>query len=135
MINVSNTTAQTLAPGQSITFDDVRWHSGCAEAFRNGGSAVRVGNGVYEAEFHGNIGGTVAATAVQLSIELDGAADPTTTMISVPAAIGDLNNVSATTRFGNSPCIGGGISITVTNTGTSTVTIAPNSALSVKRVA
>ena len=34
MIQVSNSTTQTLAPGQSLTFDSVLLKSGCAEAHR-----------------------------------------------------------------------------------------------------
>lgn len=34
MISLSNTTAQTLTPGQSITFNTVVLHTGCAECHR-----------------------------------------------------------------------------------------------------
>lgn len=134
MITVSNTTEQTLQPGQSITFDNIVQKSGCAESFRNPGSSVRTGIGLFEVSFHGNIGGTTAATGVQLMIELDGSPLATTEMDSTPAAVGDLNNVSAFARFGNSQCVGGGVSATVTNTGTSPVVVAANSTLSLKRV-
>lgn len=134
MISVSNTAVQTIEPGQSVTFDRLIWKSGCGEVFRNGGSAIRTGIGVFEVSFNGNIGGTVAATQVQLSIELGGSPLIGTNMLSVPAAIGDYNNVSARATYGNSPQIGGGEGITVTNTGTSPVTLAPGSLLTVKRV-
>lgn len=137
MIVVSNTTAQTLNPGQSITFDNIVWLSPkCGprnEFFRSGTSAVRTAPGVYEVSFSGNIGGTVAATPVQLAIAVDGSALPTTTMVQTPPSIaaGDYFNVHADTIVGVPPL--SGASFTVTNTGTSVVTIAPNASLKIVR--
>ena len=139
MIVVSNTAAVVLTPGQAMTFNDVVWKSGCAEYFRNPGSSVRVGEGVFEIGFNGNVTNADAATAVQLALAIDGSVLQETTMVSTPNAINALNNVAASTTIGNrGNCCNpnpGNVSITVVNTGTTNVTIAPNSKLSAKRVA
>lgn len=139
MIVVSNTAAVVLTPGQALTFNDVVWKSGCAEMFRNAGSSVRAGEGVYEISFNGNVTNADAATAVQLALAIDGSVLPETTMISTPNTINALNNVSASTIIGNrgNCCCNsnpGSVSVTVVNSGTTNVTVAPNSKLSVKRV-
>lgn len=131
MIVLSNSTEQTLLPGQSITFDTVKLHSGCGECHRPGSSAVKMRcQGIYEIAFSGNIGGTVAGP-VQLSIEVGGEVLTETTMISTAGAVGDLNNVSTETRVRN--CCGDYDKVTVTNTGTSDVVVGANSALVVGR--
>lgn len=137
MIVVSNTAAVVLTPGQAMTFDNVIWKSGCSESFRNAGSAVRVAEGVYDLSFNGNVTNADAATAVQLALAVDGSILPETTMISTPSAINALNNVAASTIIGNrANCCDpnpGRVSVTVVNSGTTNVTIAPNANLSVKR--
>lgn len=138
MIVVSNTAAVVLTPGQAMTFNNVIWKSGCGESFRNSGSSVRVGLGVYELAFNGNVTNADAATAVQLNLAIDGSVLPETTMTSTPNAINALNNVSASTIIGNrGNCCNpnpGNVSVTVVNSGTTNVTIAPNSKFSVRRI-
>lgn len=132
MITVSNTTDQTLAPGESITFDLVTFHSGCAEYHRNGSSSIvlKCLNGTYNVDFSTNVGATAQGVA-QLSVMLDGEALVGGTMISTTAAAGDLNNVA---KPGLKVRNTGGDRISVTNTGTTTVTIPAKAALlSVKR--
>lgn len=132
MIVLSNTTEQTLAPGQSITFDDVILHSGCCECHRNNTSSVKLrSNGIYRITFSGNIGGPTAATPVQLSFTLTGVTLPETTMISVPAAVGDRNNVATETRVKN--CCGDYDRISVTNTGANSVIVAPGTSFVIDR--
>lgn len=139
MIEVSNTTAVTLTPGQSITFNDVVYQSKCcnSESFRSPGTSVRGGVGLYELEFHGNIASGAAATPIQLNIAVDGAPLPETTMISTPANANEFNNVAAATYYGNQQTCGnpfpGSFNVTVTNTGTATLTVAPNASLKVGR--
>lgn len=139
MIVVSNTADVILTPGQALTFNNVVWKSGCAESFRNIGTAVRAGQGVYDISFNGNVASAAASVPAQLNIEVDGAPLPETTMISTPATAGIFNNVSAGTIVGNqSNCCNvnpGSISITVVNTGTGDITVGANAKLSVKRVA
>ena len=133
MIILSNTTEQTLLVGQSITFDSVPLHTGCAECHRaNSNSVVLRWDGIYEIYFGANIGGTVAATAVQLSIETGGSPLPETLMVSTPTAVDDLNNVSKKTAV--KTCAGYD-QITVTNTGTSDVVVGAGSCLFIRRIA
>lgn len=134
MIVLSNTTAQTLQPGQTITFNNKILHTGCGECHRvNTGSVKMRANGIYVATFSGNIGGATAATPVQLSIQVGGETLPETTMISVPAAANDLNNVSTTTILRN--CCGDYDRLTVVNTGTVPVIVDANTAFAIRRVA
>lgn len=133
MIVLSNTAEQTLAPGQSIVFDEVVTQAGSCECHRrNTGSVKLRSNGIYSVAFSGNIGGETAATAVQLGLTLSGsAALPETTMISVPAAIADRNNVATQTRIKN--CCGDYDRVSVTNTGTVPVIVAANSSFVIER--
>ena len=110
MIQLSNSTTQTLAPGQSLTFDSVLLKSGCT----------------------GNVSAT-AANPVQLAIQLDGETLPETTMYEEITTAGVGQNVAAATliRTGCGCC--GRVSIV--NTGTTTVEVLPNVSFFVKRVA
>lgn len=132
MIVVSNSTEQTLQPGQSITFDIVRLHTGNGECHRQGSSSVKLRcQGVYDVSFSGNIGGSTDGTEVQLAIELGGEILPETTMKSVPAAVGDFNNVAKSTYV----CSGCGdySRVTVTNTGTAPVVVDQYTCLKIGR--
>ena len=138
MIVVSNTNAVTLTPGQALTFNDITWKSGCAEFFRSPGSIIRVGRGVYEVSFNGNITNADGTAAVQLAIAADGSILPETTMTSTPSAANAVNNVAASTIVGNQAnCCNqnpGSLSFSIVNTAATDVTIAPNAKFSVKRV-
>ena len=136
MIELSSTTAQTLSPGQSLTFDTVVLKSGCAEAHRtNSGIVTLIGyncKSVYEIHFSANVSGT-AAGPVQLSIDLDGEPLAETQMIATVTATGDFYNVATSTllRTGRG-CCG---RITITNNGVSDVIVNENPSFYVKRVA
>lgn len=134
MIELSNTTAQTVAPGQSLTFNTVILKSGCAEAHRTNSGIVtlRADCAIYEVHFSANISGT-AAGPVQLAIELDGEPLAETTMISTVTTAADPNNVATSTLVKTGcGCCG---RLTVVNTGTSDVVVSANPAFYVKRVA
>lgn len=134
MIVLSNTTAQTLAPGQSLTFDTVVLKTGCAEAHRTNSGIVtlRANNAIYELHFAANISATTAGTA-QLAIALDGEPLLETTMINSIGTAGDPDNAATATlvRTGCGCC--GRVS--VTNTGTTSVIVSANPSFFVKRVA
>lgn len=137
MLVVSNTTEQTLAPGQAMTFDAITWQSpkcGCNrnEFFRMGTSNVRVSPGVYDVEFHANVTGATAALPVQLAIALDGSPLPTTTAISTPSAANAVNNVSGGTIAGIELPTGGG-QFTLVNNGVNPIIVSPNTTLKVVR--
>ena len=134
MIVLSNTTAQTLAPGQSLTFDTVVLKTGCAEAHRTNSGIVtlRANNAIYELHFAANISATTAGTA-QLAIALDGEPLLETTMINSIGTAGDPDNAATATlvRTGCGCC--GRVS--VTNTGTTSAIVSANPSFFVKRVA
>ena len=131
MIVLSNTTAQTLTPGQSITFNDTILHTGCAECHRNNTGSIKLrANGAYEVSFSGNVSRPTAATQVQLTVQLGGANLPETQMISTPSAASSLNNVSTSTIVKN--CCGDYDRITVVNTGATDINIVSNPVITIK---
>lgn len=134
MIVLTNTTAQTVEPGQALTFDEVILHTGCGECHRPGSDAVKLrANGIYEASFSANISSATAGTAVQLALAIGGEQLRETTMISTPAAADALDSVSTDTAIKNS--CGDYDRVTVVNTGTAPVTVGANPVLFIKRIA
>lgn len=134
MIELSNTAAQTIAPGQSLTFDTVLLKTGCAEAHRTNSGIItlKANCAVYEIHFAANISATAAGTA-QLAISLDGEPLLETTMIKSVGTAGDPDNAATATLVKTGcGCCG---KISVTNTGTTSVIVSASPALFVKRVA
>lgn len=129
MIELSNSVAQTIAPGGVVTFDRVLAKScRCNDVCYNSMVPTSVGlrgKALYDIEFHGNITSTTAGDALILAVALGDAPIPQTTMNATPAAIGDLVNVSAGTYLRSCGCSLGRIS--VRNIGTTTITLAANS--------
>lgn len=132
MVVLSNTTAQTLQPGQALTFDRLVTHSGCGECARSGGPIGLRHCGTYRVTFHGNVTGATAALPVELSISVGGAPLAETEMIYTPAAVDAVSNVGTETYV--QTCSSGN-NITVTNTGENPITVSPNTALTVIRTA
>lgn len=133
MIVLSNSDTLTLAPGDSVTFDLTVLHTGCAECHREGSSSIKLKNqGIYELMFHANIGATAVGTAA-LQMEVGGEALPETSMIATVDTVGALYNVSAATLLKN--CCGDYDRVTVTNVGTTSVVVSPNSSFIAKRLA
>lgn len=132
MVVLSNTTAQTLQPGQSLTFNSLRAHSGCGECARSGGPLTLKFSGTYRVTFHGNVTGATAAAPVELSIAIGGAALSETEMIYTPAAADAVGNVGTETYI---QTCGPSNNITVVNTGDNPVTVSPNAALTAIRTA
>lgn len=123
MIVLSNSVAQTVAPGQALTFDTVIMHTGCAECYRPNSGAVGLKfQGIYTCDFGAN------AASAQLALALDSSPLLETTMIN---AADTVTKLSCATAVKN--CMGD--SVTVVNTGTTSVTIDPNPCLFIKRVA
>lgn len=134
MIELSNLTAQTITPGQTVTFDKVILHTGCGECFNSQlpkSVKLRAQGGVYALSFHGNVAATTAGAALQLAIAIEGQPLVETAMNSTPAAANALNNIGASTRFKN--CCPDAGRVSVLNTGAVPVTLAPNSSLIVER--
>ena len=135
MIELSNTTAQTLAPGQSITFDATKLHTGCSEFHRSNSGLVQLRcHGIYEISFGANIT-NVAAGPVTLGVQFDGETLPESTAISTPSTVGNVNSVSRSGILLDTRC---GIpgAITLTNVGSAdSLIVSPNAVLTIKRVA
>lgn len=138
MIQVSNIAAQTLNPGQAITFSKNApsfLHCGCAECFNPQlPTSVKLRGGacaIYEIQFEGNITSTAAANTLQLAIAVNNTPLVETAMNATPAAAGTLVNVSTGTFF--RPGCGDLDRVSVINTGTTPVTIAPNATLRIVR--
>lgn len=133
MIELTNTTVQTLAVGQSMTFDKVILHSGCGECHReNTGSVKMRAHGIYGVYFAANVTNTASIATVELSIQAGGETLPETTVEYTPSVVGSASSVSRATLVKN--CCGDYDRITVTNTGTTAITIGANPVLIVRRL-
>lgn len=138
MVVLYTTTEQTVQPGQSVVFQAYR-QTGCSE-YVPGTPTSQVylkPNGLFLLDYSGNVGGTTAATAVQLQVTSNSAAIPETLRTSVPAAVGDLNSISAATGVSTTAncCFNlGAESLSVTNTGTTPIVIGVGFALRIGRV-
>lgn len=131
MISLSNTTAQTLEPGQSITFNTVLLHSGCAECHRPNTSSVKLrAKGIYDIHFSANIAATAVDTA-QLSIQIGGDTLNESTMIVTTTTANSLNNVATAIPVKN--CCDDFDRVTVTNTGSTAVLVGENPVLFISR--
>lgn len=134
MIVLSNLTAQTIQPGQFVTFDRVIVKTGNCECYNRQlptSVKLKARGGVYGLGFSGNITSATAGEALQLAIAVAGQPLIETAMNSTPAAANDLNNVSTETRFVVS--CDDLDRVSVMNTGATEVTLAPNSAFVIDR--
>lgn len=133
MIELSNSTTQTLESGQALLFDVTNLKTRCtAECHRAGMSDIKLRiPGIYEVAFSGNIAG-VAAGAVQLSISAGNAVLPGSTMIATSTAAGDANNVAKTMMLGT----GCGMYdvIRIVNSGASALTVAPGANIVIRKL-
>lgn len=130
MIVLSNTTAQTVEPGQDILFDRVVRKCGCGTCHRDGSASVKMcKKGLYAIHFSGNIDGATADAPAQLAIQTGGETLPETTMISSATGV---NNVATMTYLKNCCCDFD--RLTVSNTGTVAITVSPNTSFAVAEV-
>lgn len=138
MVVLSNTTAQTLAAGQSLTFNSLK-QSGCSELVEGSGSTqvYLKSNGMYLVDFSATVTGTTAAAPVQLQLEVNGAAQPETLREVTITTAGDLHTLAfgtAVSTAGNRCFSIGTPSLTITNTGTNPITVNPGFSFRVLRV-
>lgn len=134
MIELSNSTAVTIPVGGVVTFDRVLARScNACECFnRQIPNRVKLRcRGTYNIQFSGNITSDPAAP-VQIAIAVGGFALPQTAMNATPAAAGDLVNVSGGTYLQS--CCGDMNTVSVINSGTAPVTIAPNSSFRIAQL-
>ena len=136
MLQIMNTTTQTLLPGQSITFDKILLQSGNGECCPCNAARVMVPKlkqcgAIYEVGFDANVTGATADTQVQMAIAMDGVALPETVRASTPSVAGSYNGISSTTLVKN--CCGT-TTVTVMNSGTNNITVYAGANLRVKRL-
>lgn len=133
MIVLSNLAAQEIQPGQAVTFDKVVMSSGCGECYnRQLPKTVKMrAKGIYELAFSGNVTSATAGDALQMAIAVEGEPLVETTMNRTTTAANAFENIATQTRFRT--CCPDTNRVSVINTGTVAVTLAPNSALVVGR--
>lgn len=140
MIELTNSVAQTVPAGGTVTFDRVVLKTGCAECttlntqnLQPTNSVKLRNNGIYEVQFMGNIASPTAATPVQLAVAVGGTARPDSVMVATSSAANAFQNVSTSIPVRNFCCDLD--RITVVNTGTTPVLLSANMNLFVKRIA
>ena len=138
MIELSNTTTQTIEPGEIATFDTTLLHTGCGECHRRNTGVVNLnarGNcrqkPIYEVFFNGNVGGA-AGTQANLVVGIGVSNLPETTMTATITAATDVYNVSAHTFV--SDCCDNFDSLSIRNVGTAAVTLAANPSFAIRRI-
>lgn len=133
MIVLSNTNAQTLEPGDSITFNLVTLHTGNGECHRANTKSVKLRQfGIYDVSFNGNVNVNTNGGQANLAVQAGGETLPETTMTSTSSTAGQINNIAARTKFKNCCCDYD--RLTVTNIGTTTVIVSASSSFVVSRV-
>lgn len=133
MIVLSNTTAQTLTPGESLMFDNTVIQSGCAEHHSDHSSSVLILKpGMYEIHFTGNVAGIEDDSTTKVAVRVGPNTLSETTMMKTVCRKEYYSNVAAATIV---RCETKGMDIGVTNIGAAPIVIAPHSSIFVKRVA
>lgn len=135
MVVYSNAATQTLQPGQSLVLTRLSGcncnSNNCCAVNPTSGANVK-GTGTFSVAFSGNIANTADNNAVELTIEVNGAPIPTTTMQASPATANVFEHVSTVTGFSSSGCALGS-KVTVQNTGTNPIVVAANASLVIWR--
>lgn len=136
MIELTNSVAQTIPAGGTVTFDRTILKTGRCECHNpqlSPNSVKLRANGIYEVQFMGNIASPTAATPVQLAIAVGGTARPDSVMVATASAANAFQNISTSIPVQN--CCGDFDWITVVNTGTTPVLLSANMNLFIKRIA
>lgn len=148
MIVLSNSAAQVIPVGGTVTFNLEVAHTGCdengcrgAEYHRQGSGVVRLRGrnnrcnqkSIFDLSFNGNVTSGTAGTEVQLAMAIDGTPLAETTMIETIGTADSYQNLGARTYL--SVCPGEDVTLTVVNTGSTALTLDANAALTARRVA
>lgn len=133
MIKLTNLTAQTVQPGESVTFSTIMRRSGCAECFRLGTGSVKLCKrpATYEAYFQANVT-TETVGIAQLSFALSGDVLSESTVVRQITTANAFDSISLQDLISVNCCDFD--RITVTNTGTIPVVISTNPLFYVKRI-
>ncbi len=131
MIALSNNTAQTLDPKQSITFDnDIIRTGSSAEGHYRDTSEVKLRiPGIYEVHFTGNVM-TQPECFAHLAITANGNIITGTDMIVPPNVITNVHADMIVRNTADDPKI-----ITVTNVGSETIVVKDGSGMWIRRIA
>lgn len=146
MIVLSNSAAEVIPAGGTVTFDLTVLHTGCdpngcggSEYHRQNSGAVRLRGksrccpSIFDVFFKGNVTTATAGTEVQLAIAIDGTPLAETMMNETIGMANSFKNMAAMTALKVHP--GKDVSLSVTNTGAVPVTLDANSALYIRRIA
>lgn len=133
MVEISNTNAQVIQPGQAVTFNRIVVRSGNGECFNNQlGKFVKLrSNGCWTISFSGNVTSPTAGAATQMAIAIAGQPLIETAMNRTITTANNLENISTKTAYKVCCCDLNQVSII--NSGTVPVTLAPNSAFLIER--
>lgn len=139
MLELSTSTAQTLAPGQALVFDRRILGCSCGCCHRNNSSTVKMLNGgTHRISFFGNIAVptdvTPPTTGLQLQVSLSGSPLAESRMIATPADADQFFNVSSSIVEKTCKCCKSFDTVTIVNTGTTSVDVAAGANLIVERV-
>ena len=137
----SSNDAQTIQPNGSVIFTESPVPCNCGLIFHRAESGIfRLANRFfrqnitqgwrrntnYEVSFHANIavptGETIPADGISLAMFIDGEEDPSSLMITVPAAVEQFDNVGADVIV-TVPFLCGCSSVSVRNTSTIPITV------------
>lgn len=146
MIVLSNSAAEVIPVGGTVTFNLTVLHTGCdangcsgSEYHRQNSGAVRLRGksrccpSIFDVFFKANVTSATAGTEVQLAIAIDGTPLAETAMLETIDTANSFENMA--TRTALKVCPGEDVTLSVTNTGTTPVTIDANSVLYVRRIA
>lgn len=125
MIDAVNVAPQTVAAGDAIVFGSTRIFTGCSVRHEQGSSRfVALKPGVYEVTFNANVSLPTGATVgpIVLDILQDGDTIAGSRMITTPAAVETLDNVSSTVLVRVYSC-GCCANLTVRNSSASDITV------------
>lgn len=133
MVLLSNMAAQTLQPGQAVTFDLLKMKNGNGECWnRQINKLVKLrGNGVWKLSFAGNVTSDTAGANTQMAIAVAGEPLVETAMNRTIPTAGTVENIATLTAY--KVCCCDLNQVSVINTGAVPVTLAPNSAFLVER--
>ena len=146
MIVLSNSAAEVIPVGGTVTFDLTVLHTGCdlngcggSEYHRQNSGAVRLRGksrccpSIFDVFFKANVTSATAGTEVQLVLAFDGRPLAETTLLETIDPANSFENLA--TRTALKVCPGEDVTLSVTNAGTVPVTIDANSVLYVRRIA
>lgn len=146
MIVLSNSAAQVIPVGGTVTFDISVLHTGCdskgcggSEYHRKNSDAVRLRGksrccpSIFDVFFKGNLTSETAGTDVRLAIAINGTPLDETTMVTTMGTANSFENMAAMTALKVRPSED--VTLSVVNNGTTPVTIDANAALYVRRIA